>query len=97
MGCSATEQPACFRDPFLSKLVNRANLGVPMTSAEEAASAATQLRQSLDKINVVQRIDIGVDFDASHYVRVWVSHRTRELLANVPREVDGVVVRITPI
>jgi hypothetical protein len=68
-----------------------------MTSAEEAASAATRLRQSLAKINVVQRIDIGVDFDSSHYVRVWVSLRTRELLAHVPREIDGVAIRITMI
>ncbi|MGC4067221.1 MAG: hypothetical protein QM784_21780 [Polyangiaceae bacterium] len=66
-----------------------------MTSAEEAASAAIRLRHRLEKFNVVQCVDIGVDFDASHYVRVWVTHRTRELLAHVPREIDGVAVRIT--
>jgi hypothetical protein len=66
-----------------------------MTSAEQAATAATTLRQHLSLINVVQRVDIGVDSDTSHYVRVWVTHRTREVLANIPGEVDGVAVRIT--
>lgn len=66
-----------------------------MITAEQASTAATTLRQRLAPIPVVQRVDIGVDFDASHFVRVWVTHRTREVLAHVPSEVDGVRVRIT--
>jgi hypothetical protein len=66
-----------------------------MISAEQASAAATTLRQRLAPIPVVQRVDIGVDFQLSHFVRVWVTYRTREVLAHIPREVDGVQVRIT--
>ena len=68
-----------------------------MTSAEQAASAATTLRKRLTMLNVVQQVDIATDFDDSHFIRVWVTHRTREVLAHVPTEIEGVPVQIASI
>jgi hypothetical protein len=65
-----------------------------MTSAEQAAIAATMLRQRLVNKTSVRLVDIGVDLDTSHYVRVWVSAKTPELVDVVPRSIDGVAVRI---
>jgi hypothetical protein len=65
-----------------------------MSTAEQAALAATTLRNRLSDRPSVRRIDIGVDLDASHFVRVWVSKRTPELAQAVPNDLDGVAVRI---
>jgi hypothetical protein len=65
-----------------------------MTSAEQAAMAATMLRQRLVDRPSVRLVDIGVGLDTSHYVRVWVSRNTPDLVEAVPQDVDGVAVRI---
>lgn len=64
-----------------------------MTTAEQAAIVATTLRQNLVHRPCVRMVDIGVDLDTSHYVRVWVSRKTPELVEAVPSDVDGVAVR----
>lgn len=65
-----------------------------MTTAEQAAMAATTLRKRLSDKPLVRLVDIGVDLDTSHFVRVWVSRRTPELLEAVPSNIDGVPVRV---
>ncbi len=65
-----------------------------MSTAEEAANAATLLRQRLVDRPSVRLIDIGVDHSTSHYVRVWVKQKTPEVVEAVPRDVNGVAVRI---
>jgi hypothetical protein len=65
-----------------------------MTTAEQAALAATTLRQRLVDRPSVRLVDIAADLDTSHYVRVWVSKKTPELVEAVPDDVDGVAVRI---
>lgn len=68
-----------------------------MSTAEQAATVATTLRQRLADKPSVRLIDIGVDLDTTHFVRVWVSKRTPDLLEAVPSTVDGVTVRIATI
>lgn len=65
-----------------------------MSTAEQAATVATTLRQRLADRPSVRLIDIGVDLDTTHFVRVWVSKRTPDLAQAVPSSVDGVSIRI---
>jgi hypothetical protein len=66
-----------------------------MTTAEQAATAATALRQRLVDRPSVRLVDIAADLDSIHYVRVWVSRKTPELVEAVPGDIDGVAVRIS--
>lgn len=66
-----------------------------MSTAEQAATVATTLRQRFADRPSVRLIDIGVDLDTTHFVRVWVSKRTPELVQAVPSSVDGVSIRIS--
>ena len=65
-----------------------------MTTADQAAMAASALRERLANRPSVRRVDFGADLDSSHYVRVWVSQKTAELAEAVPSNIDGVAVRI---
>ena len=65
-----------------------------MTTAEEAASAATLLRQKLSDMSSVRLIDIGVDMDTSHYVRVWVRTKTPEIVQKLPHDINGVAIKV---
>ena len=63
-----------------------------MTSPEQAAQAATQLRAQLHNRSWLQLVDIGVGRDASHFVRVHVARLTPEVRASIPSSVNGVTV-----
>jgi hypothetical protein len=65
-----------------------------MSTADEAASAAILLRQQLANRPSVRLIDIGMDHDSSHFVRVWVKEKPAELVAALPQDVGGVAVRV---